>query len=296
MADWEAGRLVAGPADEAAYLRLLTRLQAQLPAAFEPDWAALRRRPVDSAAPSVPAARPARTGNPAREAGPSVRLEIGDTGRRYCLNADPAADGLMDLTVTVCSPDGVIQGELSGRIGLQDLGEIGRLVTSAGHACTTPAQAPTPQPRQAPAHVRATRPGEPWTSEAERYLGDNYREGRTPEQLAGELGRSENSVRWRLFALALAPRPTPAQPAAPRPAVAEPLKAYTVLEKRQAHRNAYQRWTPDEEEDLLNRCAQGVSLSALAEMFGRGEGAIASRLMKVDAVGPAADEAVEFGG
>ncbi|MFJ2093801.1 hypothetical protein ACIOEW_31680 [Streptomyces sp. NPDC087901] len=78
--------------------------------------------------------------------------------------------------------------------------------------------------------------------------------------------------------------------------MAEPLKAYTVLEKRQAHRNAYQRWTPDEEEDLLNRCAQGVSLSALAEMFGRGEGAIASRLMKVDAVGPAADEAVEFGG
>jgi hypothetical protein len=39
-----------------------------------------------------------------------------------------------------------------------------------------------------------------------------------------------------------------------------------------------------------------VLLAELAQEFGRNKGAIASRLMKIGAVGPAAHEAQEFGG
>ena len=68
------------------------------------------------------------------------------------------------------------------------------------------------------------------------------------------------------------------------------------LEKRKTHPNAYKPWTDQEEEDLAARCAQGVLLAELAQEFGRNKGAIASRLMKIGAVGPAAHEAQEFGG
>nr|WP_144298910.1 hypothetical protein [Streptomyces sp. TLI_235] len=67
-------------------------------------------------------------------------------------------------------------------------------------------------------------------------------------------------------------------------------------EKRREHPNAYKRWTPEEDTNLGLRCARGVSLSALSEECGRNEGAIASHLLKIDAEGPAVEEAREFGG
>ncbi|MER5690066.1 hypothetical protein [Streptomyces sp. NPDC002205] len=66
-------------------------------------------------------------------------------------------------------------------------------------------------------------------------------------------------------------------------------------EKRRLHPNAYKPWEPEDDERLAERCAQGVSLPELAQEFGRNEGAIASRLLKIDADGPEADDASDCG-
>jgi hypothetical protein len=54
MAAWEAGHRGADRGDEMAYLRLLNRIQEELPSAYEPDWAALRRRLGPSPRPVPP--------------------------------------------------------------------------------------------------------------------------------------------------------------------------------------------------------------------------------------------------
>ncbi|MFE4973558.1 hypothetical protein ACFRAR_15760 [Kitasatospora sp. NPDC056651] len=89
---------------------------------------------------------------------------------------------------------------------------------------------------------------------------------------------------------------TTAAATVPTPRTPEPEKAYTVEEKRRLHPNAYKRWTPEEDTELTARCAQGASLSELSTEFGRNEGAIASRILKIDARGPATKEAQEYGG
>ncbi|MFE4515215.1 hypothetical protein ACFRMQ_13630 [Kitasatospora sp. NPDC056783] len=82
----------------------------------------------------------------------------------------------------------------------------------------------------------------------------------------------------------------------PTPRAPEPEKAHTVEEKRRPHPNAYKRRTPEEDTELTARRAQGAFLAELAEEFGRNEGAIASRILKIDARGPATKEAQEYGG
>lgn len=54
------------------------------------------------------------------------------------------------------------------------------------------------------------------------------------------------------------------------------------LEKNRAvHPQAYQRWTPEEDEKLRKCWSQGVQIRAIAETFGRKRGAISSRLKKL---------------
>lgn len=221
-----------------------------------------------------------------------MRLEIGSSHRHYSLNADLLAEGRVEITVVVCTPDGVIRGELTGELDTCDLSEVGRLIASApiASAVETTSSAPSP------ASAKVTRHGQAWTPEAITYLEEHYRAGKGPERLAEELGRSEKSIRWKLYGLELAPYPGDLVPD-PRPA-AEPEapKAYTVEAKRQLYPNAYKPWEPEDEQRLAKRCAQGASLPALAQEFGRNEGAIASRLLKIQAEGPAADAAWEYGG
>ncbi|MGC5530419.1 hypothetical protein [Streptomyces sp. SR-10] len=241
-----------------------------------------------------------------------MRLEIGSSHRHYSLNADLLAEGRAEITVVVCTPDGVIRGELTGELDTRDLSEVGRLIASAPIASAPIASAPiasapiasapiapaveTTSPARSPASVEVTRHGQAWTPEAITYLEEHYRAGKGPDRLAEELGRSEKSIRWKLYGLQLAPYPGDLVPD-PRPA-AEPEapKAYTVEAKRQLHPNAYKPWEPEDEQRLAKRCAQGASLAALAQEFGRNEGAIASRLLKIQAEGPAADDAWEYGG
>ncbi|GAA3082518.1 hypothetical protein GCM10020000_80670 [Streptomyces olivoverticillatus] len=68
-------------------------------------------------------------------------------------------------------------------------------------------------------------------------------------------------------------------------------------EKRRLHPPCVQALGgPEDEQRLAERCAQGASLTELSQEFGRNEGAIASRLLKIRAEGLAADDAWEYGG
>lgn len=222
----------------------------------------------------------------------TVRLEIGSSHRRYSLHADLLAEGRIELTVVICTPDGVIRGELTGEVDTRDLAEVGRLIAAIP---LTSADQTTPSVTL-PAPVKATRHGQGWAPEAIAYLKEHYRSGKSPEQLAEELGRSEKSIRWKLHGLGLGPFPSDLVPDPRIPVEAEEPKAYSVEEKRRLHPNAYKPWDPEDEQRLAERCAQGASLSELSQEFGRNEGAIASRLLKIQAEGPAAEDAWEYGG
>ncbi|WP_345703701.1 hypothetical protein [Kitasatospora paranensis] len=196
------------------------------------------------------------------------------------------------MSIIGCDTDGEVVAELRGDVVTADLPLIARLLTAAAGPGGTGDRVTATGPRTP---HRPPRTGELWSGEEEDRLAALHGEGSDPADIAQHLGRSENSVRWKLHSLRLAARPDDLVPA-PRPALPEPPKAYTVEEKRREHPNAYKRWTAEEDADLLDRCANGVSLAELAEEFGRYEGAIASRLLKLDAQGPAVGEAEEFGG
>ena len=58
-------------------------------------------------------------------------------------------------------------------------------------------------------------------------------------------------------------------------------KSYSVDVVRQTHRNAYKPWSEEEDTSLAARYHSGVTITALAKEFGRGRGAIVSRLAKL---------------
>ncbi|MEV4943393.1 hypothetical protein [Streptomyces zaomyceticus] len=281
----------------------------------------------------VPAAHAAE----ARESA-TVRSEIGGSSRRYNLHADLLPGGRVEITVVVCTPDGVVRGELTGELEARDLGEVSRLLASAPVAAAPVASTPivaapvaavpiaslpvaeefvpaapvtsakatpstttqsTGDPSITPATSvpgKATRHGQAWTAEVLAQLKEHHRAGKSPEQLARRLGRSEKSIRWKLYGLKLAPYPGDLAPDQRPPAQPEEPKAYTVEAKQEQHPNAYKPWEPGDELRLAERCAQGASLSELSREFGRNEGAIASRLLKIKAEGPAVEAAWEYGG
>ncbi|WP_438453357.1 hypothetical protein [Streptomyces asiaticus] len=210
MTAWEAGHHTADEADTYAYLRLLNAFREQLPTAYEPDWAALRK----------------------------LRTAPTPATRRDVSTSDPTA------------------------------------VTAAD--------------------TRTVRRGARWTQEEKDYLRTEFLADIAIEQLAKDLGRSPRSVRWVLYHLRLIPFPADDVPTpSSKP---ERPKAYTVEEKRKIHPNAYKPWSAEDEQRLAERCAQGASLAELAREFGRNQGGIASRLVRINAEGPAVEEAWEYGG
>ncbi|MFF3469079.1 hypothetical protein [Streptomyces sp. NPDC002619] len=160
-------------------------------------------------------------------------------------------------------------------------------------ASTTAASTPVAGP-VASASAPARRRGTSWTQNEKGYLRTEFLAGATVEELAEDLQRSERAVRWALYHLRLITFPADDVPT-PRARPEEP-KSYTVADKRKAHPNAYKRWSAEDEQRLAERCAQGASLAELAGEFGRNEGGIASRLVKINAEGPAAEEAWDYGG
>ena len=58
-------------------------------------------------------------------------------------------------------------------------------------------------------------------------------------------------------------------------------KSYSVKEIRQEHPSAYEKWTPEDDDELKRLHDTGLSVSELAERLGRNLGSIRSRLRKL---------------
>jgi hypothetical protein len=57
---------------------------------------------------------------------------------------------------------------------------------------------------------------------------------------------------------------------------------YTKAEKQQAHKNAYERWTTEEDEKLELLFCEGKSVKELSVIFARNEGSINARIKKLE--------------
>jgi superfamily I DNA/RNA helicase len=63
-----------------------------------------------------------------------------------------------------------------------------------------------------------------------------------------------------------------------------PAKAYTLEERREKHKQAYQPWSPELDNELKEMYYKGIRLFQIADHFGRTTGAIASRLKKIGCI------------
>ncbi|MEO4005352.1 hypothetical protein [Flavobacterium sp. CAU 1735] len=62
----------------------------------------------------------------------------------------------------------------------------------------------------------------------------------------------------------------------------ESLKSYSIANKRLENTNAYMKWTKDDDEKLEQLFCEGKSIKELCEIFGRNNGAIKSRINKLE--------------
>ena len=59
------------------------------------------------------------------------------------------------------------------------------------------------------------------------------------------------------------------------------MKASSLDQLRQQYRNAYRKWTPAEEQRLIQLFQAGKSIQKIAQILGRQSGAIRARLQKL---------------
>lgn len=64
--------------------------------------------------------------------------------------------------------------------------------------------------------------------------------------------------------------------------ISTPKKTYTKAEKQQAHKNAYERWATEDDEKLELLFCEGKTIKELSVIFARNEGAIESRIKKLE--------------
>ena len=95
---------------------------------------------------------------------------------------------------------------------------------------------------------------EPWTAEETEELKQMAADGVSRADMSQQLGRSPNAIKMKLQSLGLY---------VPKPAARQ--------------------WTPEDEDTLVKMYREGVSFAALAAAFGRTEGAIISRLIRLRA-------------
>ena len=95
---------------------------------------------------------------------------------------------------------------------------------------------------------------EPWTADEAEELRQMAADGVSREEMSAQLGRTPNAVKMKLQSLGLyVPKP------AARP------------------------WTPADEAELVRLYREGIPFAELAAAFGRTEGAILSRLIRLRA-------------
>lgn len=205
---------------------------------------------------------------------PCLESAFTENGRRYVLTGTRCNNGQLGLELSVSSERGDIQGELSGAVTADDVASLGRLMDAASRALTSPA--PIPQPRQ----------GGPWAPADSSRLAARFRQQRDFGILAAEFGCSRSAIydeltRQGLIRARGTGRTTPAN---------RPLSE-GMRKRREIHPNSHTDWKKEDERRLARLSAEGVLAPELSKEFGRSEGAIESRLRKIDAVGPAADQA-----
>lgn len=71
-------------------------------------------------------------------------------------------------------------------------------------------------------------------------------------------------------------------------------KSYSIAEKRTENTNAYMKWTKDDDEKLECLFCEGKSIKELSEIFGRNNGAIKSRINKLELDEKYSSEQLEF--
>ncbi|MFD5748952.1 hypothetical protein [Streptomyces sp. NPDC127033] len=206
---------------------------------------------------------------------PSLENSLTQNNRLYALTVTSDASGHLTTEITVTNNHGEIQGELRGTLNFTDLQPLARLL----HA-TAPNAGPP-----ASSHDKT------WSLADSNRLASRYRVERDFGTLAKEFNCRRNDIYRRLLELELITDPAqrrPGQPVRPKPAAApSPI----LQQRRLQYSNSHARWTEQEEARLARHCADGAPVAQLSQEFGRSELAIESRLLKIGAHGPAADQA-----
>ncbi|MDH6703027.1 hypothetical protein ABZ682_40860 [Streptomyces griseoviridis] len=203
---------------------------------------------------------------------PCLESAFTEDGRRYVLTGTRCDNGQLTLELTISGERGDIHGELCGAVTADDLAPLARLLDAASRT-SAPA---IPSPRQ----------GGGWAPADSARLATRFRQERDFGILAAEFGCFRGAIYEELTRQGLI-----RAPGSDRTAPTSRLLSEAMQQRRQVHRNTHTRWTDEEERQLARRCAEGVLTPELSNEFGRSEQAIESRLLKIGAVGPAADEA-----
>ncbi|MFK0187874.1 hypothetical protein ACIQV1_27125 [Streptomyces rubiginosohelvolus] len=206
---------------------------------------------------------------------PSLETSLTHHGRLYALTATTDANGHLTTDITVTDNDGEIQAELRGTLNLTDLHPLARLL----HA-TIPGSAPP-----ADSYERT------WSPADSTRLADRFRTQRDFGALAQEFNCRRNDIYRRLLELELITAPAQRRQGRPPQPQAAPTPSPVLQQRRLQHSNSHARWSEQEEAQLARQCAGGASVTQLSQDFGRSELAIESRLLKIGADGPAADQA-----
>ncbi|WP_089014423.1 hypothetical protein [Micromonospora inositola] len=217
------------------------------------SWPPVVHDPVPAAPTTTPAAPPV------------LSWEVSDAGRHYTLALTTGVDG-PTVEVTGADNEGQLIAQLAGHLPGGDLALVARVFLAA--AANPGASTRVPAAR----HPRS------WSEQETAYVASRHRDGADAEAIAVELGRTTNSIRYKLHGLGLAQFPGPntsRPPAPPR------TPAYTMEDLRQVHPNSHRPWEPEDDKRLARRAAEGASISELMEEFGRNHGAITSRLARV---------------
>ncbi|MYT18280.1 hypothetical protein YWIDRAFT_07971 [Streptomyces sp. SceaMP-e96] len=210
-----------------------------------------------------------------------ARLETAftESSSLYALTGTRASNGQLTVELTVSTDQGEIQSELCGAVSDEDLQPLARLLEAASRTLTGSCTPAVPSPPTAG----------PWTPQERAHLAARFRQERDFAALAAEFRRSRGAIyaelkRQQLISDPRQERTTPKSEKAPTPS---PI----LQQRRLIDRNSHARWSDEDDQRLSRRCAEGATNAELCEEFGRSRGAIESRLLKVGATGPAADEA-----
>jgi hypothetical protein len=229
------------------------------------------------AAPVGTAALPPAAPSPHSQT-PCLETAFTENGRRYILTGTRCDNGQLTVELTVSTNQGDIHGELCGAIADDDLQPLARLLDAASRTLTS-ARSAIPQPRSdsASTQLDSTR------------LAARFRQQRDFGVLATEFGCSRGLIYEELKRLGLISASSP-QHSAPK-GQTTPTVSPILQQRRLVHRNSHARWSEEDDKRLAQRCADGIMTPELSNEFGRSEQAIDSRLLKIEATGPAADRA-----